>query len=248
MSTSTTLHVMTPDDTAVTRELSAWLEATHRAPVTTERLPGFPPGFYSAAGFIEDALPPTWFVVAREQPDWASVHFNSFAELSDLARQVSARLECMTVTLIAQSVAEAYFLQVFASGDHLRTLSWAGESGEWLRDPGRAAAVREVERQDRSRRGGRRARVRARRGGSLLPRPRPPRLAGRRGPPLLEPLGPAAGGAPAGAGRSGEPEEEEVVAGLAVIGWPWRLRFGYSHYARYDPTPPAPGTPGATNA
>jgi hypothetical protein len=41
------------------------------------------------------------------------------------------------VTILAQSVTDAYFLLLYDSGEHLRTLEWVGESGEWIRQEGR---------------------------------------------------------------------------------------------------------------
>lgn len=34
-------------------------------------------------------------------------------------------------------VTEAYFLLLYDSGEHFRTLEWVGESGEWARQEGR---------------------------------------------------------------------------------------------------------------
>ena len=74
--------------------------------------------------------------VGKEQPDWLTVHYNSFYKMQDIAVALSRALSCLSVVVMAQSVSEAYFVSVHRGGEQLRTLEYAGDQGEWLTQEG----------------------------------------------------------------------------------------------------------------
>jgi hypothetical protein len=102
----------------------------------SSRLPGCRTTFIAARDSLRLART-LRFVVMRRQPEWLTVFFNSFAELDALTELLSTKFECRVVTILAQSVTDAYFILIYDSGEHLRTLEWVGESGEWVRQEGR---------------------------------------------------------------------------------------------------------------
>jgi hypothetical protein len=137
VATYTALHVQTRDDASVHTALADWLRATHGAKPAIEQTPGLPEDFYRRSRFMASDAEPTRFVVMRRQPEWVTVFFNSFAELDALTALLSTRFKCRVVTILAQSVTDAYFVLIYDSGEHVRTLEWVGETGEWVRQEGR---------------------------------------------------------------------------------------------------------------
>lgn len=140
MATYSALHIQTRDDAGVQAALADWLRSTHHAEPSIQQAPGLPDDFYHRTKFKNSEHDPTRFVVMRRQPEWLTVFFNSFSELDELTLQLSKKFNCRVVTILAQSVTDAYFLLLYDSGEHLRTLEWVGESGEWIRQEGRPLA------------------------------------------------------------------------------------------------------------
>ena len=140
MATYTALHMQTGEDASVHAALADWLRATHGAEPTIRQTPGLPDDFYRRSRFMASDADPTRFVVMRRQPEWLTIFFNSFAELDALTAHLSAQFKCRVVTILAQSVTDAYFLLIYDSGQHVRTLEWVGETGEWVRQEGRPLA------------------------------------------------------------------------------------------------------------
>jgi|GEM_PF-4514589 len=130
MSTYTALHVQS-DGASVEPLLVDWLKSIHQASsVSVVKQREFPLNLYGDDFAWED--PPTMLAIGSEQPGWATVYYNSFYEMRDIAAEVSRTLKCYAVVVMAQSVSEAYFLCVCRDGEHLRTLQWVGDQGEWV--------------------------------------------------------------------------------------------------------------------
>jgi len=107
-----------------------WLKSVHQVPsVSVVKQREFPISLYGDDFVWEDL--PTMLAIGPEQPDWVTVYYNSFYEMRDIAAAVSDTLKCYSVVVIAQSVSEAYLLCVHKRGEHLRTLQWVGEQGDW---------------------------------------------------------------------------------------------------------------------
>ncbi len=135
MSTYTALHVRSNDDAAQSL-FSQWLKSNHGgAKVQISKREGFPLELYWD-DFLISVEPPNTLVAGYEQPDWLTVHYNSFCKMQDIATELSLALGCMTVVVMAQSVSEAYFVSVHRDGEHLRTLEYAGDQGEWITQEG----------------------------------------------------------------------------------------------------------------
>lgn len=135
MSTYTALHVQS-DEAAVEPLLVDWLKTVHQVPsISVVRQREFPLSLYGDDFVWEE--PPTMLAIGSEHPGWVTVHYNSSYEMRDIASEVARILKCFTVVVMAQSVSEAYFLCIHRKDEHLRTLQWAGDQGEWVIQEGK---------------------------------------------------------------------------------------------------------------
>ena len=135
MSTFTALHIQSDRTAAIHKMLAAWLKSVHRVKSITTKQGDFPIELYTKA-FIMGGKPPTMLAIGSTQPDWVTVHYNSFYDMKDVASKASRDLSCITVVVMAQSVSEAYYLSIHKQGEHLRTLEWVGDQGEWVKQEG----------------------------------------------------------------------------------------------------------------
>ena len=135
MSTYTALHVQSRDDAAQSL-FTQWLKSANGARIVhVSRLNSFPFDFYWD-DFLISGQPPTVLAAGYEQPDWLTVHYNSFCKMQELSAELSRALNCLSVVVMAQSVSEAYFVSIHRCGEHLRTLEYAGDQGEWITQDG----------------------------------------------------------------------------------------------------------------
>lgn len=136
MSTYCAIHLKTTDQDEASGFLREWLVAKGGVEVSTTQAREFPADFYSDKAFHSGSRSPSRFAMTHTPEGWITAHYNSFHQPDDLTRGMSARLSAMTITVMAQSVSEAYFIQVVEAGQILRTIYFAGDSGEWARNEG----------------------------------------------------------------------------------------------------------------
>ena len=138
MSLYTAVHVQSDQLDKIEPILVAWLQSAHRAESVAVRQEGdgFPTRLYRDhfVNSVEDF--PTLLVIGHTQPGWITIHYNSFNDMKDVASGLSRTLACLVVAAIAESVSETYCLTIYEEGEHLRTLAWSGDQGEWLQDEG----------------------------------------------------------------------------------------------------------------
>ena len=131
MSTHIAIHFQTEKTIELIDAFERYLRRTNRhsqiSRVTSDAINGI----YGKSFINSNSAPPTTFAIAREQPDWTTVHYNSFFEYRDLPAEVSMKFNCLAVLVMAQSVSGAYYISVHSSGEHLRTLEFG--DGEWLK-------------------------------------------------------------------------------------------------------------------
>jgi hypothetical protein len=133
MGTYCALHVKAGDKIPLVSELERFLAETHRGRVIkTTTADTF--GALYGDEFVNSREEPTKFALVFEQPDWATVHFNSFFRPRDLATDLSAKLSTVVISTLAQTCSDAYELILCDSGRHLRTLEFA--DGEWVSQEG----------------------------------------------------------------------------------------------------------------
>jgi hypothetical protein len=111
-----------------------WFVAKSGAAPSIEELGAFPDVY--GDGFIVESDDPNCLALAKTGASWTTLHFNSFAELADLAERCSKELACRVVLVRAQSVTDVFLIRIWENGSAVRALEWVGESGEWLRDEG----------------------------------------------------------------------------------------------------------------
>jgi hypothetical protein len=95
-----------------------------------------PDDFYSRSRFLPDKRVPSRFAVGHTPSGWTTAHINSFFEPDDLDRLLSGQFSTACVAIMAQTVSEAYYVQVAEHGAIARILYFAGDTGEWLRNEG----------------------------------------------------------------------------------------------------------------
>ena len=135
MATYCAVHVKTDTTESVLETLDQWWQETQGSVPERKVLNEWPAGLYGDSFFLDEVLP-SCLVMAHTPPCWITIHYNSFDPLTPLAVHLSARNGVLVVTVMAQSVSEAYFLQVIENGQVMRTLYFAGDQGEWIRQEG----------------------------------------------------------------------------------------------------------------
>jgi hypothetical protein len=134
MSTYCAVHIQTEDAQSVLSSIDRYLTLTHRGrrvQVTTADTFG---KLYGDEFICSETQPPTKFAFISEQPDWITIHYNSFLTVRELAVELSGELATNVIIVLAQSVSSAYHVEVYRAGNHLRTIVFA--DGEWLRQEG----------------------------------------------------------------------------------------------------------------
>ena len=133
MATRTALHLQCAKNSATTL-LVDWLKSVHYTSdvVEIEQF-DFPFKLYWEK-FLVSEEPPTMLCIGQTQPDWVTVHYNSFYVVRDIAASISDKLQCLAIVAMMQSTADANYLSIFDRGEHLRTLECV--AGEWKKQEG----------------------------------------------------------------------------------------------------------------
>jgi hypothetical protein len=137
MSTYCAVHVKTDDTAIVLEVLREWWHETYGSSITESRSTSEWPDAVYGDSFLIDENPPSIFEFAATPAGWVTIHFNSFDRLTALAQRLSAHSRTRVVTVMAQSVTDAYFIQVIEDGKVRRTLYYAGDQGEWICQEGK---------------------------------------------------------------------------------------------------------------
>jgi hypothetical protein len=133
MATRIALHVQSNKD-QVMSILVEWLKSVHQTiSVNAADQTDFPFELYREKFLISEDEP-TMLAICQTQPDWVTVHYNSFYNMGDVAPDVSDRLECLAIVAMMQSTADANYLLIHDRGKHLRTLECV--AGEWKKQEG----------------------------------------------------------------------------------------------------------------
>lgn len=128
MGTYTAFHLQSTDVDRIREACVAWLQTTHRVQsVSVERGP-LP---LAALARVFDEKAPSLLAIGVAHPGWTFVHYNSFNKMGDLVARLSDLLSCLGVVVLAQTVSDYYFIDVYKSGARLRTLEFAEDEG-WL--------------------------------------------------------------------------------------------------------------------
>jgi len=136
MSTYCGLHVQTKARASVVADIEEYAGLNHRPRVVQTTTANTFGKLYENEFIPSETQQPTKFALIAEQPDWLTIHYNSFLPLRELAADISRKLNSVAIIVLAQTVSSAYYLAVFRGGEHLRTLQFA--DGEWLRQEGTA--------------------------------------------------------------------------------------------------------------
>lgn len=134
MTTYCAIHVKTKNAERVLDLLGKWWQQMHGSNPETRSMTDWPPDFQD--DFLPDEIPPSSFGLAHMPSGWVTIHYNSFDPATALCRHFSTEIGTLAITVIYQSVSEAYFVEVMKNGRALRTLAYAGDHGEWLRQEG----------------------------------------------------------------------------------------------------------------
>ncbi len=134
MSTYCALHVQTKDRESVVGDVEKYLAHNHQDCVVQTTAAATFGKLYGEEFICSQTQQPTKFALIAEQPDWLTIHYNSFLPVRELATTISRKLDTVVIIVMAQSVSSAYYLAVFRAGEHLRTIEFA--DGEWLRQEG----------------------------------------------------------------------------------------------------------------
>lgn len=129
MSKYTALHIEYTDVNFLEEKLTNWLKEIHRTQYISIKRGEFPFQLYDV---VFGSKPPTKLVLGITQPNWLTIHYNSFYDMSSLATNLSRELNCMVVNIMAQSVSESYFIGIHQKGECIRKLDWAGDEGQWI--------------------------------------------------------------------------------------------------------------------
>ena len=128
MTTHTAIHLHSSDVARIHPLCQAWMaEAFPRRAISMTRGP-FP--FKAFARVLSEDLP-TLLALGLTEPDWVTIHYNSFHTMQGLAASLSDHLACWAVVVLAQTVSDSYFISVHTGGEWLRTLEFTGDAG-WL--------------------------------------------------------------------------------------------------------------------
>ncbi len=128
MSTYTAIHVHSTDITGVQQICHAWLAESHPAATLTVTQGAFP--LKDFARIFDDGWP-SLLVLGLTEPDWLTLHCNSFNEMEALAQRLSRQLACRVVVVLAQTVSDSYYISVDNGGERVRTLEFSAGNG-WL--------------------------------------------------------------------------------------------------------------------
>jgi hypothetical protein len=134
MGTYCAIHIKSSDREALVAELEHHLAETHRGRVIQTTNAETFGKLYGDEFLCSEQQPPSKFAIISEQPGWFTAHYNCFYRLSDLAAELSGRLNTVVITVIAQSCSSAYQLGIFESRQKLRTLEFA--DGSWIKQEG----------------------------------------------------------------------------------------------------------------
>jgi hypothetical protein len=128
MSTYTAIHLQSTGVTHIQQLCQDWLAEKHPRASISVRRGAFP--LKAFARVFTDNLP-SLLALGLTEPEWTTVHYNSFTKLDDLAARLSDRLACQAVIVVAQTVSDYYLISVYAGGERLRTLEFTADEG-WL--------------------------------------------------------------------------------------------------------------------
>ena len=143
MGTQTVLYVQTANIEPVVEHLSRWMERVHGKRIET-RIADSVFDVYDCFLLPEEntieaefETTPTMVGVGHDQGGWVTVHHNTFFEMFEVGKGLSADLRCRAVSLNAQTVTDAWRLGIFESGERIRRVDWVGESGDWRLNEGK---------------------------------------------------------------------------------------------------------------
>jgi hypothetical protein len=126
MATRTALHIQSAKN-LVEPKLFDWMKSVHQtSAVLAENHPELLPFAFLKNFICSEEIPPTMLAVCQTQPDWVTIHYNSFYNMSDFAAEISGNLDCLAVIAVMQSVTDCNYLSIHDNGKHLRTLETVG--------------------------------------------------------------------------------------------------------------------------
>jgi hypothetical protein len=136
MSTYCALHINTDNEDAVKKFIKDCLSEIEPGNITIQRINEWPSDFYSIKNFrIGAPTPfPSVFIIGNPINHWITAQYNSFNSLSSFSEKISNKLSTRVIVVLAQSVSDAYFIQVIEQGKIIRTLSFG--DGNWIRNEG----------------------------------------------------------------------------------------------------------------
>lgn len=132
MGTHTALHLASTDLGQIEEICADWLRTTHPKRTVSRETGTFP---LRAFARISADDPPTLFALGVAHPGWTSLHYNSFHPMEALATRLSRQLRCRGVVVLAQTVADAYYIAVYEAGELTRQLECSEAEG-WLAQEG----------------------------------------------------------------------------------------------------------------
>ncbi len=132
MSTYTAIYINSGQPDIISQQLTAWIKQQHPSARIKIQSGDFPIEFYGKDFKIFDQGNPTLFAMASYPENWYTIHFNNFRAPEDLALQLSEKLSCTVIIVMAQSTSEAYQFSLYEKGQHRRSLAFAGDTGEWF--------------------------------------------------------------------------------------------------------------------
>jgi hypothetical protein len=116
MSTWTAFYVKTEKQAIVVEKLKA---LTGIQPVAVS---GFPADLYD--NFLMGEGLPYYLAIAKMQPDWVTVIFNSSNKLAQWSADLSKELETIVIVTLAQSVSDYYYFALYEKGKKRRELEF----------------------------------------------------------------------------------------------------------------------------
>jgi hypothetical protein len=136
MSTYCALHINTDDQDAVKNLIIECLSEIEPGNINIQQINEWPSDFYSFKNFrIGAPTPfPSIFIIGNPINQWVTAQYNSFNELTSFSERISNKLSTRVIVVLAQSVSDAYFIQVVERGKIIRTLSFG--DGNWIRNEG----------------------------------------------------------------------------------------------------------------
>jgi hypothetical protein len=135
VSTLATIHIQTGDIQETLKLLENYLQQTHRGAQVKRQTTDSMETIYGDDFIPSTDESPRKFAVGSGQGSWVTVHYNSFHDCRDLLAELSRKLNCLVVLVMAQSVSDGYHISVYRAREHLRTLEFA--DGEWIKQWGK---------------------------------------------------------------------------------------------------------------